>query len=205
MASLHAQRGGSCSIVLTENMFSSSCIIQHVSTAVFFLSVWLHRSWNTCSRLTQPIKTLLFDLNNNAVTVLILLMGRMGCRELPAVCFKAKTFKTSQNSLTFYVFKLQKGFYENPNQEVRWHGAEKQHKTDGARGLNFLTTLESKTTLCPMNEDRNLRLSHTTEEKNNPGVSSNEEKTELFLSTDVFTMRTKCNNSHCNIFSSLPL
>lgn len=36
MASLLAQRGGSYSIVLTENMFSSSCIIQHVSTAVFF-------------------------------------------------------------------------------------------------------------------------------------------------------------------------
>lgn len=33
MASLLAQRGGSYSIVLTENMFSSSCIIQHVSTA----------------------------------------------------------------------------------------------------------------------------------------------------------------------------
>lgn len=31
-----AQRGGSCSIVLTESMFSSSCIIQPVSTALFF-------------------------------------------------------------------------------------------------------------------------------------------------------------------------
>lgn len=42
MARVLAQRGGSCSIVLTENMFSSSCITQPVSTALFFL--WLHRS-----------------------------------------------------------------------------------------------------------------------------------------------------------------
>lgn len=32
------QRGGSCSIVLTVNMFSSSSIAQHVSNAVFFFS-----------------------------------------------------------------------------------------------------------------------------------------------------------------------
>lgn len=36
MVSLHAQRGGSCSIVLTVNMFSSSSLSQHVSNAVFF-------------------------------------------------------------------------------------------------------------------------------------------------------------------------
>lgn len=38
MAAVLAQRGGSCSIVLTENMFFSSCITRPVSNALFFFS-----------------------------------------------------------------------------------------------------------------------------------------------------------------------
>lgn len=38
----HAQRGGSCSIVLTVNMFSSSSAAQRVSNAVFFSASAAH-------------------------------------------------------------------------------------------------------------------------------------------------------------------
>lgn len=55
MASVLVQRGGSYSIVLTENMFLSSCITQAVSKALFFFALLLHKARNTCLCLTDSM------------------------------------------------------------------------------------------------------------------------------------------------------
>lgn len=78
MVSVLAQRGGSCSIVLTENMFSSSYIMQLVSAALFFSLTLLlaqvqehvfafNRLHLFLSAFVSWILRLL--LNNNTVTV----------------------------------------------------------------------------------------------------------------------------------------
>lgn len=78
MVSVLAQRGGSCSIVLTENMFSSSYIMQPVSAALFFsltlLLVQVQEHVFAFNRLHLFLSAfvswiLLLLLNNNTVTV----------------------------------------------------------------------------------------------------------------------------------------
>lgn len=76
MASVLAQRGGSCSIVLTENMFFSSCITQPFSKALFFFALLLHKARNTCLCLTGSMCLCPFvsfklqlDLNYNTASV----------------------------------------------------------------------------------------------------------------------------------------
>lgn len=62
MAAVLAQRGGSCSIVLTENMFSSSCIIQPLDCC-FFLS------------LAAQVQEHVFAFNRLGVLCVALLVG----------------------------------------------------------------------------------------------------------------------------------
>lgn len=64
------------------------------------------------------------------------------------------------------------------NRAVTLKTAGKQHEVK-ALAVNFLSILETKTTRCPMNEDRSPRLSHFAVQKNNPGFSSNEEKSDV--------------------------
>lgn len=94
-----AQRGGSCSIVLTENMFSSSCVILPASTPLgffffffFFLLLLLHRSASTC----WPLKTLKCVLQE-LFTVQILSFSLMGC--LNAHQIRKKKSKTTNQTL----------------------------------------------------------------------------------------------------------
>lgn len=113
-------------------------------------------------------------------------MGKVGCYELYVF---VHTSKKKSNSSTLYFFLiLQTSFDKIP---IQAENSGRKHKTAEAPAVDFLSALWSKTSLCPMNGGRNLRLSHIAEEKNNPGVSSNEEKSEPFLSTDVFTMSAK--------------
>lgn len=105
--------------------------------------------------------------------------------------------KKQPSNVKYYLFYLANKMYKG-NQTL-------QDETEKASTVNFLSTLGA--TLCPMNEGRNLRLPHIAVEKNNPGVSSSEEKSSVrtFRSTDVFTLRKRYKAAvalilYCNVF-----
>lgn len=155
MAPVFARRGGSCSIVLTENMFSSSCITQQVSNALFFFSLLLHRSRNTCLCLTDLICFLFFvsltlhlDLNKILSTTIPLHASR-GVLE--------KTFK-HYHDIAFICTQNTESSCETEHCWIAWNCR--------VLAVSFPSAPETNTTLGTMNGDWTSRRSCFTEENN---------------------------------------
>lgn len=140
-----AQRGGSCSIVLTANMFSSSSTAQRVSNAVFFPASAAHVQEHTFA-----FNALYFSIHLTARD-LIATSYNLGPSPRKGLKVSARMFLQNTETASYYFLDQTANLWTS-----LWPGC-----------ISCLH-LRAKTTGSPLNGDRTLSLSHTAEEEKQP-------------------------------------